>query len=53
MNDEEIYESFREVTKSWFSYLGGLNLIKLDGTFSSDELREIARVMDEVFKESH
>ncbi len=53
LTDIEIYNRFREVCpakSNWISYYQNLNLIKLDGTFVSDELREIARVMDEIYK---
>lgn len=46
-----IYNKFREVIPvkaNWFNYHENFNSIQLDGTFSSDELREIARVMDEI-----
>lgn len=52
LTDAEIYDKFREVCpkkSNWISYVKCFNTIRLDGTFASDELREIARVMDEVF----
>lgn len=51
LSNKEIHDLFREVIpnkSNWFYPLSNLNLIKLDGTFCSDELREIARVLDEV-----
>jgi hypothetical protein len=51
--EREIYFKFKEVTKSWFHYsIDGFGTIKLDGTFCSDELKEIARVLDEVNHET-
>lgn len=52
INYDEVYTKFRKVIpnkSNIFDYLGDTNEIKLDGRFSSDELREIARVMDETF----
>jgi hypothetical protein len=51
LTEVEIYNKFREVIPvkaNWFNYHENFNSIKLDGTFASDELREIARVMDEM-----
>lgn len=52
MTNKEINDAFKEVTENWFDYFESFGIIKLDGTFCSDELREIARVMDEVFKKT-
>jgi hypothetical protein len=49
--DKEIYDKFREITPNkanWFSYAKFDNHIRLDGSFASDELREIAKMMDEI-----
>ena len=51
--DEEIRKRFKEVIPkcyNWHSYSPHFNNIRLNGEFSSDELREIARVMDEIHK---
>lgn len=56
LTSQEVCRRFEEVIKSkdaYFMYNETKNLIYLDGNFCSDELREIARVMDEVFKETH
>ena len=52
LTEEEIEQRFKEVIikPNWFSYFKNFNIIRLDGTFASDELREIARVMDEISK---
>lgn len=52
MNDKKTNAAFKEVTENWFDYFGGIGMIKLDGTFCSDELREIARVLDEMNREN-
>jgi hypothetical protein len=47
---EEINKAFENVIKNQgFCYFKDHNLIKLDGRFASDELREIARVMDDIY----
>ncbi len=55
LTDKEIYDLLQEVilsAGSSFFYSKEYNLIRLNGSFSSDELREVARVMDDVFKKS-
>lgn len=49
--DKGVDKLFKDVTKNWFSYLES-GTIKLDGNFCSDELREIAKVLDLVNKQS-
>jgi hypothetical protein len=52
INYEEFYAKFRKVCPiktNIFNYFGKINQIELDGKFSSDELREIAKLMDECF----
>ena len=51
LNKSEIQKLFEDVTERWFSYNDGLGTIKLDGSFCSDELREIAKVLDGVNKQ--
>lgn len=52
LTNEEIFRLFNEVIKtnknSCFSFDKKTGLVGLDGDFCSDELREIARVLDEV-----
>lgn len=55
LTDRDIFDKIREVIpfkSNWFNYHANFNTIALDGTFSSDELREIARVLDEVKRAS-
>ena len=47
LTETEIKQLFDEVTKNW-CLLGETGNVTLVGTFCSDELREIARVMDEI-----
>lgn len=51
LTNKEIYDLFREVISSNgtdFKFSDKTGMIKLHGAFCSDELREIARVLDEV-----
>lgn len=51
LTNKEIHDLFREVVSSNgtdFKFSGETGMIKLHGIFCSDELREIARVLDEV-----
>jgi adenine-specific DNA methylase len=51
--DKQIRQKFEEIITecyNWYCYSSYNNSIRLDGGFSSDELREIARTMDEIYK---
>ena len=51
LTNKEILQRFEEVissNESDFIYNETTNIIHLNGNFCSDELREIARVMDEI-----
>jgi hypothetical protein len=55
LTKQDIDKKFIEVIpeeSNYFDYFDGMNLIKLDGRFSSDQLREIARVMDKIHHSS-
>ena len=49
--DKQTKAKFKKVTDAYWVYYGDANLIGLNGKFCSDELREIARVMDGIHKE--
>jgi hypothetical protein len=51
LTKNQIDKKFRKVIpleSNYFDYFENSNEIKLDGRFASDELREIARIMDEI-----